>query len=135
MRPLLLDTCAIIWWLRDQLEATTKAEIEQAGAAGRLYASPVSAWEIGLLSRKSGYAFPPDPKSWFARLMSFPIVSEAPLTSARALDAFFLPGELHNDPADRMLVATARDMGASLVTRDRKLIAYAAAGHMQVLAC
>jgi len=59
----------------------------------------------------------------------------APLTPHIALQASFLPGELHRDPADRMLVATARELGMTLVTRDEKLLAYGRAGHVRTLVC
>jgi PIN domain nuclease of toxin-antitoxin system len=51
------------------------------------------------------------------------------------LAASFLPGDFHNDPADRFLVATARVMGVALLTRDRKILDYAAAGHVRAIAC
>jgi len=53
---------------------------------------------------------------------------------AMAIDACTLPGDFHADPADRILVATARAENATLVTRDEKILAYAQAGHVRVLA-
>lgn len=140
MRSLLLDTHAVIWLAHgDPIRAGVQDEVIASGLEGRLYVSPVSAWEVGLLARKpvgrGGLAFLPDAKTWFARIMAWSIVTEAPLTSERAIDASLLPGELHRDPADRLLVATARDLGATLVTRDARLLAYATAGHLQALAC
>jgi len=52
-----------------------------------------------------------------------------------ALDAWFLPGQVHGDPMDRLLIATARRLSAALVTRDDRILAYARAGHMQAIAC
>lgn len=80
-------------------------------------------------------SFLPDPTRWFERLIAAPALSEAPLTAAAAIAAATLPGDLHGDPADRLLIATARDIGATLVTRDSNIIAYAKAGYVQVLAC
>jgi PIN domain nuclease of toxin-antitoxin system len=46
-----------------------------------------------------------------------------------------LPGELHADPADRLLIATARQLGVPLVTRDRRILDYAAQGHVDAIPC
>ncbi len=113
--------------------------MNEAAASGELFVSPVSAWEIGLLHHKpvvrGGLRLTPDPKTWFSRLLQGSLIALAPFTTEIAIDASFLPGELHRDPADRLLAATARDMGATLVTRDARLIAYAKEGHLQVLPC
>lgn len=111
----------------------------EAAGAKALFVSPVSAWEIGLLHLKpverGGLRLFPDPKTWWSRVLARPIFSLTPLTAEIAIDASCLPGDLHRDPADRLLAATARDLGAALVTRDARLLAYAQAGHMQALAC
>ena len=111
----------------------------EAAQNGMLFVSPVSAWEIGLLHHKrvdrGGLRLTPDPKTWFGRLLDGPLLTLTPFTPQVAIDAAFLPGDLHRDPADRLLAATARDMGAALVTRDARLIAYGEAGHLEVLAC
>lgn len=137
----LLDTCAVIWLATaapmadDALAAITKA-----ATADALHVSPVTAWEIGMLSRPrpgrpETVQFLPDPKSWFRRFTSAPGVREAALTPEIAIDASWLPGELHGDPADRLLIATARTLGCPIVTRDRKIIAYGEAGFVRVLPC
>jgi PIN domain nuclease of toxin-antitoxin system len=77
-------------------------------------------------------AFYPDPKTWFARLLALPGITEAPVSSAIAIDSFHLPGALHPDPADRLIIATVRHRGMPIVTGDRKIIAYADAGHVRV---
>jgi PIN domain nuclease of toxin-antitoxin system len=77
----------------------------------------------------------PDTKTWFARFLSGPGIKEAVLTSAVAIDASCLPGHFHADPMDRLIVATARHLRLPVVTRDRKIIAYAHAGHVSVIPC
>lgn len=136
----LLDTCAAIWLVNGDVMTPAALEaLQTAGAGPGIYVSPVSAWEIGLLSRPRGQrapmAFAPDPKTWFARLLAAPGVREAPLTPAIAVDASWLPGDLHGDPGDRLIIATARDRGLTLITRDRLILAYGEAGHVGVLAC
>lgn len=77
----------------------------------------------------------PDPKTWFARVITGPGIREASLTPEIAIDASFLPGELHGDPGDRLLVTTARYLGVPIVTRDRGIIAYGRNGYAQVIPC
>jgi PIN domain nuclease of toxin-antitoxin system len=62
-------------------------------------------------------------------------IRPAPLTPDIAIDASQLPGEPHGDPADRMIVATARHLGASVVTRDSRILAYARRGHVAAIRC
>ncbi len=79
--------------------------------------------------------FLPDPKTWFAKVMAAPSIQEASLTPEIAIDASYLPGNFHGDPGDRFIVATARHLGAPIVTRDRRIIAYASDGHVQAIPC
>jgi len=139
-RAVLLDTCAVIWLANgDEMSRGAATAIVQAGLSGGIFVSPVSAWEVGMLSRprprRRPLQFLPDPKTWFARLMMGPGIREAPLTPAIAIDASYLPGALHGDPGDRLIVATARHMGIPVVTRDGRIIAYARGGYTHVVAC
>lgn len=117
------------------MQGGAQAEIAAAGMADRLYVSAVSAWEIGVLGRKRGYAFDPDSAAWLDRVLARSRIRLTHLTARQAVASSLLPGELHDDPADRLLAATARDLDATLVTRDGRLLAYAAAGYLEVLAC
>lgn len=140
-RTVLLDTCAVIWLANgDPLASSATAAIIHAGSAGGIFISPVSAWEVGLLSqpragRNLAVKFTPDPKTWFTRVMAGPGIRVASLTPEIAIDASFLPGELHGDPGDRLIVTTARHLGVPIVTRDRRIIAYGQNGHAQVIPC
>jgi PIN domain nuclease of toxin-antitoxin system len=137
----LLDTCAVIWLANGAPMARSAiAAIVRAGLDAGIYVSPMSAWEVGLLSRpKPGrdpaLQFLPDPKTWFARFMAGAGIKEAMLTPAIVIDASFLPGTLHGDPGDRLLVSTARHMGIPIVTRDGKISQYADAGFVDVVPC
>jgi len=84
---------------------------------------------------RTGLLFLPDPKVWFARFLTGPGIREAMFNSEIAIDASYLPGELHSDPGDRLLVATARHLGVPIVTRDRPIIDYGMAGFVRVIAC
>ena len=70
---------------------------------------------------------------WVQAALATPGLSVAPLTPEIALDSSRLPGNLHNDPADRIIAATARRLGARLLTRDERLLDYAAQGYLQTL--
>ena len=67
--------------------------------------------------------------------MARPGIRLAALTPEIAIDVSQLPGDFQSDPADRMIVATARRLGAAIVTRDRKILGYAEAGFAAALAC
>lgn len=97
--------------------------------------SPITAWEVGLLVARGRLAIPTNPQAWFERLMQAPHVSLAALTPAVLIASSFLPDAPFRDPADRILTATAREFGLTLVTRDRALLAYAKAGHLRAIAC
>ncbi len=135
----LLDTCAVIWFFEGSpLYHGAETKIMYAATAEGAFVSPVSAWEVGLLSRpKAGRAitFLPDPATWFARVLGATGVKAAPFTADIAIAASQLPEPLHGDPADRMLIATARHLGMPIVTRDSKILAYAAAGHVSAIPC
>ena len=66
-------------------------------------------------------------------MLSTPGIGEAPVTGAVGVESVLLPGEIHGDPADRMLVATARLNGWQLATRDRQILAYGEAGHVDAV--
>jgi PIN domain nuclease of toxin-antitoxin system len=137
----LLDTCAVIWLANGEpLDPNALTAILHAGPHGGIFVSPISAWEIGMLSRtRSGrpaaLRFMPDPRTWFARFMAGPGIRNAPFNPDIAIASSWLPGTVHGDPADRLIIATARHLGLPVVTRDRKIIAYGQAGELTVIAC
>jgi PIN domain nuclease of toxin-antitoxin system len=140
MSGVLLDTCAAIWLAEGaRMSAEALDAIEAAAVGDGVLVSPVTGWEIGLLSRgragRPGLAFLPDLGGWLADLMALPGLREAPLDLRIATAASLLPGSLHNDPADRLIIATARVLGVKVVTRDSAILAYGAAGFVGVVGC
>ncbi len=135
----LLDTCAVIWLANgDPLQHQADSHIIHAALADGVFVSPISAWEIGMLARpRAGraIAFLPDPATWFARFMAGPAIKTAAFTADIAIAASGLPDPLHGDSADRLLIATARHLSMPIVTRDAKILAYAAAGHVSAIPC
>ena len=133
----LLDTCACLWLTRgDPMLQTSRRAIREAQASrAGVYVSAITAWEVATLVNKGRYRLFVSPKVWFARLLALAGVRLAPLTPEILIESAFLPGEPPKDPADRMIVSTARQHGLMLITRDRKLLAYAAQDHLRVLTC
>lgn len=132
---LLLDTHAFIWLARGRrLADDAERAVGEAAEASALLVSPVSAWEIGLLIRKNRLTLDIPPAAWFRRALEQPGVHLTPLTVEAAVCD--LPEVMHPDPADRLLVATARDLDVPLVTRDGRILDMAAAtGHIAVIPC
>lgn len=133
---LLLDTHALIWLVEGiELNRMARDAVDKAAADAALYVSVASAWEIGLLASKHGLRFAPSPQDWFATVLAKPGIRLAEINYAIAIESWTLPGELHRDPADRLLVATARHLATPLMTRDHRLARYARAGHLDVVRC
>ena len=125
--PLLLDTHI---WLRYQgisgdLRPAALPHLDQAAAAGLIYVSVISIWEIAMLTERGRIVLSVDSLQWIETAASVPGVRVIELTPRIAVGSAHLPGNPHADPADRILMATARDAGARLVTRDRRILQYA----------
>lgn len=135
--PLLLDTCAAIWMTTGApLEPLAEDAIDQArDMSESVYVSSVTAWEVALLASKGRFASPHSPKAWFERLMAIDTFELVDVTPGLFMDSCFLPGKLSRDPGDRIIVATAREHGLTIVTRDKKILDYCDAGHVLALAC
>jgi len=134
---LLLDTCAVIWIAQDQpIAPAALRAIEREASSGRpAQVSPISAWEIGMLAAGSRVNLTMAPARWFRHFIDRVDVMLAELTPDILIASWFLPGGMNRDPADRIICATAREGGHTIVTRDRKILDYAAAGHCRALAC
>jgi PIN domain nuclease of toxin-antitoxin system len=137
MPSLLLDTCAAIWITENEelAEEAVQAMDDAYRAGSAVFVSPITAWERALLSAKGRLRSPVQPLAWFERLVRDAQLTIAALTPSMMVDAWFLPGSLHNDPADRILIATARTLDLTLVTRDRPILDYADKGHVRAIAC
>ena len=133
---LLLDTHVWIWLLNGQeplASSPARERIQSAAARGAVRVAVMSVWEVGMLEAKGRISFPLSCEEWVRRALAAPGLAAAPLTADIALASTRLPGEFHGDPADRIIVATARQLGATLVTKDRKIRRYGALGHVSVL--
>jgi PIN domain nuclease of toxin-antitoxin system len=137
VQPLLWDTCATIW-IYEGAELSRRA-IDVMGQAHRQgvpsYISPITAWEVGTLVARGRLRLLIRPERWFANLFKVPGVRLADMSPDLLIASSFLPGHPPNDPVDRIIAATARELGATLITRDRELLAYGGQGHLAALEC
>ena len=133
---LLLDTHCWLWMEAGRGEEFSRealAAIQDAAKNGALLVSVISIWEIGMLEAKRRLRLLVSVEEWVERALETPGLSLAPLTKEIALESTRLPGEFHGDPADRILIATARRMEARLATRDPQLIRYGEQRYVRVL--
>ena len=137
MRPLLLDTCAAIWLAEETILSKAAKDALAIAAENRqfVYISAISSWEIGLLVARGRLPLSMEPLVWFERLLDIPGMRLANISPRILVGSSFLPGRPPNDPMDRIILATAREGGHRLVTRDKHLLAYAQDGHVQAIAC
>lgn len=137
MQPLILDTCALIFLTERARIAAAAIDAMQAATdrGATTYISPISAWEIGMLTAKGRLQLLIRPERWFANLFDVPNVRLAEISPDLLIASSYLPGKPPNDPTDRIIAATARELGATLITRDRALLSYGAQGHVAVVEC
>lgn len=127
---LLLDTHTLVWSVEDnpRLGAQAKQAINRAAREQRVLVSAITPWEIALLVSKDRLQLGSDVMQWIHAALAKPGVKLAPLEPEIAVASMRLPFEIHGDPADRILVATARHLGATLVTADGRLLELAGKG-------
>jgi PIN domain nuclease of toxin-antitoxin system len=132
---ILLDTHVLIWLAEglDELSASPRQQIERAALKDGVAVSAISFWETAMLARRGRIALSQPLSVWRQRLLAHSGIIELPVDGEVAIESVELPGDLHPDPADRLLVATARVHGCKLATRDRRLLDYSAAGHVLTL--
>ncbi|MBL0214419.1 MAG: type II toxin-antitoxin system VapC family toxin [Myxococcales bacterium] len=125
---LVLDTHALIWaHLGVRISKKVAKKILAAGAESALYVSAITPWEIALGVRRGRIRIAGDVLAWLHDACDAMSVAVAPLEPAIAVDAVNLPAWDHADPSDRIIVATARRLGATLVTADTAILEYAEA--------
>lgn len=122
--PLLLDTHVLIWAVLNEPHLGPQAAkaINAASRQNRLAVSAITPWEIGMLASKKRIALHKDVLEWVREALAKPGLSLVALEPEIAIASTRLPFEMHPDPADRVLVATALSLGATLVTADRSLL-------------
>jgi PIN domain nuclease of toxin-antitoxin system len=133
---LVLDTHVWVWLVAGEakLGDKTLARIGQAARRGEALVAAISVWEVAMLEARRHLVLTKPVLQWVQDALTAPGLSLAPLSPEIAVDACRLPADPGGDPADRMIVATARQNGATLVTRDRRILDYGQQGHVATLA-
>ncbi len=123
---IVLDTHVWLWWISNPENLSSRAEqaIAQAVKQKGVIISSISTWEIALLVARERLALTIDVRDWIRKTEGLPFVRFMPVDNTIALRSVSLPGLFHQDPADRIITATAMTMGIPLVTRDNKILSY-----------
>lgn len=131
----LLDTHAWVDVVTgEKLAPAGKRRIAAASDAGTLWIAAITQWEIAMLAARGRLQLGMATLDWITASLQRSGIQVAHIEASIAVDAVELPGAFHGDPADRLIVATARHLGGTLATRDRAIRAYGAAGHVRVIA-
>jgi len=120
----LLDTHALIWWVSgdQRLPRSHKRVIKAASAERPLLVAQISLWEIAMLVTFDRIRLDRPLRDWLEAATAPPLVETVGITPAVAAEVAALPSTFHGDPADRLIVATARVMGATLLTVDGRIV-------------
>ena len=118
---LLLDTHIFLWRMLEPERLSKKVAVELQKQENQLWFSPISSWEIMLLDKKGKVSLDPDPASWLREAFKRVAVKEARINHEIAIQSCLIKLP-HQDPADRLLAATALIYGLTLVTADMRLI-------------
>jgi PIN domain nuclease of toxin-antitoxin system len=122
---IILDTHVWVWWVHgDEKITSTQTKIIKANETDIIGVSAISAWEIAKLVEYNRLELPCPLQEWFYEALSYPGIRLIELTPEIAIESTKLPGEFHRDPADQIIVATARLYDSSLITSDTKILKY-----------
>jgi len=134
--PFLLDTCAAIWFMNADLPERIVERLTQSYNQGHATCvSPITALEAGQLGRKGRFKSSLTPARWFELLLAAPGMALAKMPPGVLLASQELPDFPTGDPADRIIAATAREYGFTVVTRDKALLDYGKQGYLSILEC
>ncbi len=133
---LLLDTHVLIWFAEgsESLSESSAQAIDRLRHEQGLAVSAINFWEVSMLHLRKRVSLSAPVRQWRDIVLDASGITETPLTGEIAIESVELPGEIHRDPADRMLIATARLNGWTLATRDPRILSYGKAGNVATLA-
>ena len=123
MRPLLLDTCAVLRLANGEFGKFSRSAMNAMREADVLYVSPISEWEISLKWKQGGIELPIEPRQLMRKVIDAYSLSLVPLSEEVMFRATELP-DIHKDPADRFIIATAMLGNMVVVTIDRRFPQY-----------
>lgn len=126
MSSILLDTHTFIWYIDGSAELTKPIirQINQSIQNHSLYIAAISMWEITMLESKNRIRLGMSCLEWMNKAIEITHTQIIPLTPTIAYESCHLPGNFHEDPADRLIVATARIESLTIFTRDSRILNY-----------
>lgn len=132
--PLLLDTHIWLWLISGNLSLPVQARkfVETAKSETNIYVSAISCWEIAMLEAKGRIILGMPCLEWINASMKLTSLEISPITPEVAVESCKLPENFHGDPADRLIVATARVHNLTLVTHDNNILQYGAQKHVSI---
>ena len=124
--PAILDTHAWMWWVNGnpRLSKKAKAIVEKAQSQGDLFLSMISIWEVAKKVEKRQVVLDRPLDDWLDAATMVPGLHLWELTRIVLVESCRLPQPFHGDPADQLIVATARSHAATLITKDQKIRDY-----------
>ncbi len=130
---LILDTHILIWYIEGiNLSESQVVLIDQMREKNSLYISAISIWEIALLISRERIALSIDLDQWIKKTTSISGLNLIDLSISILTQSCILSNYEHKDPADRMIIASARSINAHLMTCDQKIIDYADKGYLKI---
>ncbi len=131
---ILIDTHVLIWLVHGnpRLGMKARAAIDRAAAAGALHISSITPWEIAMLDQKGRLSLGKDVSVWIKEALDLPGVQLTPFLPSIAVDSVRLPAAAPADPADRIIIASARHLGVGLLSADKPILRYGRAGYVAV---
>ena len=133
---ILLDTHVWLWYasgVSQGISRNLRTLIEKLTPNSAVKLSAISLWEIGILVMKDKITLIPSVKEWVYKALGDTRVSVEDIHTDIALESTLLPRELRGDPADRIIIATAKHLGATLITRDKEILSYSKKHGFQAL--
>jgi PIN domain nuclease of toxin-antitoxin system len=123
MRPL-IDTHILLWWFEKEqhLSRAERRVLGKASAENPVLVSDISLWEVATLFERGRIRLGLPLRQWLDQATAPPLVQTVPISPAVAAEIATLPSDFHWDPADRIIVASARVMGATLLTHDERIV-------------
>ena len=132
---ILLDTHVFIWLIQEEPKLGSKILelLEKALAEDGLCVSAITPWEVSMLADKQRVKLGRPTAQWITASLGLRGITLVPTDPLTAVDAGELPGSIHGDPADRIIIATARSLGCPIATADRAILDYAKTGHVAAI--
>lgn len=133
---IVLDTHIFLWLINGNKEIIDSGflpVINNAIKDSSIIIPAISLWEISMLVAKQRIILQENTLDWLKNATSAPGISVYPISPEVAYESTILPGNFHGDPADRMVVATARVINGTLLTFDKEIIAYSRHGYVKIL--